>query len=34
MTPARVAIVGLLWLVHILEEPGEDEPPPWRYRDR
>jgi hypothetical protein len=29
-----VLIVGLIWLVRILEGPGEDEPPPWRYRDR
>jgi len=31
---AVVGTVGLIWLVHILEGPGEDEPPPWRYRDR
>jgi hypothetical protein len=28
-----VMTVGLIWLFRIVRAPGEDEPPPWRYRD-
>jgi hypothetical protein len=27
-------VVGLIWMVRVFRGPREDEPPPWRHRDR
>ncbi len=31
---ATVVVCALAWMVHLVRQTSEDEPPPWRYRDR